>query len=164
MESGFPCVIYFFSQWWKAIFPLLSHARLQVNLLLLSPTAQERNKGMKKCSCITGPLSSGPWKGLPGPQGWEQVFWIQQHKYLSACRLLLSQARAFQSLHPLDVCSSYLLRDYGLCRYLLHLWIVKHKSVGPNCDTPSLRNLNIDLSCKIQILNTPKFRCVGSRV
>lgn len=147
-----------------AVFPLLSNAKLQLNPLLRNPTAQERNKGMKKCSCIPGPWGSGPWKGFPGPQGWEQVFWIQQLQYLCACRLLLSHARAFQSLHPLDVCSAYLLRDYGLCRYLLHLWIVKHKSVGQNCVMQSHRNLNIDLSCKIQILNTPKFRCVRSRV
>lgn len=158
------CYIFFQSMMKSngAIFPLLSNARLQVNIL--STIAQERNKGMNKCSCITGPLGSGPWKGFLGPQGWEQVFWIQQHKYLCACRFPLSQARAFQSLHPLDVCSAYLLRDYGLCRYLLHLWIVKHKSVGQNYDMQSHRNLNIDLSCKIQILNTPKFRCVGSRV
>lgn len=147
-----------------AIFPLLSNAR-QVNLPLLSPIAQERNKGMKKCSQVL----QVPWVlghgRASGPQGWEQVFWIQQHEWISLClQTLLQPGQSIPEPPPFGYVLCLSSKRLWLCRYLLHLWIVKHKSVGQNCNMQSHRNLNIDLSCKIQILNTPKFRCVGSRV
>lgn len=97
-ESLVLLVLFFFSQcekqWSNPPSPL--KGTLQVN-----PPLNCTGKGQReeKMFLPPSPWGSGPWKGIPR-DGKRFSEFIQ---HLCSCRLLLSQARAFQSPQPLPI-------------------------------------------------------------